>query len=484
MKKLLTLLGFVIFGWSECFTQAHNNHSVYGYSESGNPYDVPNGYLMDFTNGYPRFIVQNIRQEYNGYCALCSDSIGNLLFHTNGRAIRNRLHQIMENGDEINPGEIWWAVPNGYPSVTGGFVLPAPAKNNHYFLIHTSLENDLLFPYFPLVYYSLIDMNQNNGLGKVIEKNVKIAEGELPSPVAIKHGNGRDWWLIIGDYISKSYKTYLVDPNGIQHVTDQPITPDAFTSPGGGYHLASPDGRFFVNNDTYTGLWMYDFDRCSGTLSNPRLLPYQPPTFYTSTNAFSADSRFLYLGTDILVYQLDMQTIGNSEVTMDTIARYDGGANPSPPWFTFFLLPELASNDKIYYQTLNTTRVFHTIHAPQLPLLASDYTQRSLVAPHYKGLTRCYFPSYRLGRELDAPCDTLPFSGSAEDRFQHFPWQPKERSNSEEITILKLPAHFKIPPQPLGPLPEDFNPLSPLNLTRRAMQRGHLPVNFKENEKH
>jgi hypothetical protein len=483
MKKLLALLGLTILFWSACFAQAHDNHSIYGDSDD-NPYNVPDGFLMDFSNGYPQFSVQNIRQVYSNYCAICSDSSGQFLFHTNGRAIRNRLHQIMENGDSINPGVIWSAVPFGYPGISGGFVLPVPSKNNQYFLIHTSLEDDLLYPYFPLVNYSLIDMNQNNGLGKVIEKNIKIAEGELPSPVAIKHGNGRDWWLIIGDYISKSYKTYLVDPNGIQHVTDQQITPDAFTSLGGAYHKASPDGRFFVNNDANTGLWIYDFDRCSGKLSNPRLLPYQPPTFYTSTNAFSADSRFLYLGTHLLVYQLDMQTIDHPEIAMDTIARHDGGSSPNLPSVTWFSLPELAPDDKIYYQAFYWTTAFHTIHRPELPLLAADYSQRSLITPRFKYQTRCYFPSYRLGRALDSPCDTLPFAGSVEDRFQHHPWQPEERNSAEEIKILKLPAYFKIPPRPVGPLPEDFNPLSPINLTRRAMQRNHPPINLIENEKH
>jgi hypothetical protein len=41
------------------------------------------------------------------YCILCSDSTGNLLFHTDGRQLRNRLHQVMEGGDVINPGQMW-----------------------------------------------------------------------------------------------------------------------------------------------------------------------------------------------------------------------------------------------------------------------------------------------------------------------------------------------------------------------------------------
>jgi hypothetical protein len=45
----------------------------------------------------------------------------------------------------------------------------------------------------------------------VIEKNKVIATGDLPSPVIVKHGNGRDWWLIVGDMISQNYFIYLID---------------------------------------------------------------------------------------------------------------------------------------------------------------------------------------------------------------------------------------------------------------------------------
>lgn len=443
------------------YAQKHDNNWIFG--TSSNPYNNPNGVLMHFEQGYPTFSLENIRQYYGLYCAICSDSSGNLLFHTNGRAIRNKVHQIMENGNVINPGTIWEQYLFGYPSLTGGFAIPAPGYSNRYYLIHTSANNDNEpFPAFPVLYSSTIDMNANGGLGKVISKNDTLAVGDIPSPVAIKHGNGRDWWIIVGDYQNDKYQTYLVDPSGIHFVFDQIITPAAFSSTSG-YHSASPDGRFFVNNDDVSGLWIYDFDRCSGLLSHPRLLPYQPPVFWTSTNVFSPDTRFLYVGTHLVVYQLDMETIDEPVIAFDTIARYEYGASPSPPYYTHFMAPELAPDAKIYYTTFNETNAYHVLNRPKSPLLAADFSQRGLTIPKRRDGTRCYFPSYRLGRSLNAPCDTLPYAGTQEEYFTHVPYKSAKTTRSvEEIQILHLPPTFHLPNHVPDSPPE--NPLSPVRM--------------------
>ncbi len=460
MKQHSCLL-FFLLATSLVSAQFHDNNWIYGIS--GQPYNVPNGVIVHFDQGYPTFSVENIRQYYGPYCAICSDSSGNMLFHTNGRAVRTRLHQIMENGDTINPGSIWEHYVFGYPSITGGFAIPAPGFHNRYYLIHTSANNDhLINPAFPTLYYSTIDMNANGGLGKVLSKNDTLADGDIPSPVAIKHGNGRDWWLIVGDYLNNKYQTFLVDPTGIHFKFDQAITPDAFAS-SSGYHLASPDGRYFVNNDDVSGLWIYDFDRCSGLLSHPRVLPYQPPAFWTASNAFSADSRFLYVGTHLVVYQLDMLTIDAPTISFDTIGRYEYGASPAPPDYTHFLLPQLTSDNKVYYTTFAETNTYHILNRPQAPLLAADFSQRGIILPKKHDITRCYFPHYRLGRSLNSPCDTLPYSGSAESSFHHVPWQvPLQIKNTESIRYLKLPESFRVPEAPKEPPKPPFSPVEVL----------------------
>lgn len=467
MQKLSCVLLCLLTTWA-LTAQQHDNNWVFGISAQ--PYNVPNGVLMHFDQGYPTFSVENIRQYYGLYCAVCSDSSGNMLFHTNGRAIRNRQHQIMQNGDSINPGSIWEQFLFGYPSATSGFAIPAPGYSNRYYLIHTSSNNDhLIDPAFPILYLTTIDMNANGGLGKVLSKNDTLAVGDIPNPVAIKHGNGRDWWLIVGDYLNNKYQTFLIDPGGAHYMFDQVITPGAFASTSG-YHIASPDGRYFVNNDDVTGLWIYDFDRCTGLLSQPRLLPYQPPVFWTASNAFSPDSRFLYVGTHLVVYQLDMKTIDEPVIAFDTIARYEYGASPAPPAYTHFLTPELALDGKIYYTTFSETTAYHVLNSPGAPLLSSGFSQRGVITPKKHGDTRCYFPVYRLGRWSDSPCDTLPFAGPVEDHFRHVPWEGTTSSAEKEpnsIHIMHLPTSFHIPENVLRGLAD--NPLSPIRMLENEL---------------
>ena len=466
-KRLLFILCLLNLHGLAAQTPTHDNYRIFGYTDGiGNNFD---GTLLHFENGYPEFKIENVKQDYFYYCILCSDSTGNLLFHTDGRQIRNRLHNIMEGGAVINPGQIWIDFYDGYPTITGGLAIPAPGLENFYYLIHTTLKDGSdLSILCPELLYSLIDMNANGGLGKVVEKNKVIAKGDLPSPILIKHGNGRDWWLIVGDMVTKTYLIYLIDPEGVHLRQQQNIAPSSLTDYP--YAKASPDGSIFVSNDDITGLWIFDFDRCSGLLSHPRVLPYQPPEFRTSTIAFSPDGRFLYPSTHLFVYQLDMQTIDSTYITFDTIARYEYGASPAPPYYTHFFLPELAPDGKIYYGTFNNSQAFHVINRPNLPLLSSDMAQRGLMLPRHNKQTRCYFPNYRLGKWLDSPCDTLAFAPGSDQRFHDTQWSGSKIINSTEaIKVLKLPPGFQIPPSSGVGDDKDYNPLNMKTITRKAM---------------
>ena len=233
-----------------------------------------------------------------------------------------------------------------------------------------------------------------------------------------------------------------------------------------------PAIKHFISNDDNTGLWIFDFDRCSGSLSNPRVLPYQPPVFWTATLAFSPDSRFLYAGTHLVSYQVDMQSIDSETIAIDTIARYEYGASPAPPFMTHFFFPETAADGKIYYGTFNNSRAYHVINRPNLPLLAADMAQRGLELPKHNMMTRCYFPNYRLGRWEDAPCDSLAFAPGAEDRFSHIPWsENKPLRSTESIKVLKLPPGFNIPAAANEPPGEAFNPLNMKTIFRQELEK-------------
>jgi hypothetical protein len=437
-----------------CIAQNHDATWIFGYDNNNDPkFQDFGGVLVRFENGEPVFNLENTRYGYSLYCTVCSDSSGNLMFHSNGTLIQNRLHNIMQNGDTLNPGNLRdQSVEYGVPSLIGGMAVPAPGLPHHYYLIHTFPNDNLAAKdLYPVLYYSLIDMNANNGLGRVIKKNQVLAKGDFPSPVITKHGNGRDWWVIVGDYKNKVYKTFLISPQGISAINDQQIAEESFLLDAV-LHSISMNGDLFVNNEAHgigQGLWLFDFDRCSGLLHNPRLVP-KGDFVEVFSNVFSPDDRFLYVNSLTELFQIDLQTLDSVDLVVNKIAQYNYGYSPYPPFASYFYTAELAPNGKIYYNQYNATKSYHVLHQPGLPGLAADLEQQGQAIPRWRNGTWCHFPYYRLGRWQDSPCDTLPFT-AVEDKFQHQPWKPPVRYRfNEAIKVLKV--------GPIGGLPLQTQP--------------------------
>jgi len=171
MKKIIILF-FFISQICDCLAQKHDNVWLFGYDN--NPND-PNfgGTTIDF-NFNPSDIYYEYREMNFGVTnvSIC-DTAGNLLFYTNGVYIANSIGEPMMNGTGLDYGT--------YPLVNsdwgvftrqGVMVLPNPGSSSEYYLLHT--PKDQGFGAIPVhsskIYYSAVDMNQDNGKGAVIEK--------------------------------------------------------------------------------------------------------------------------------------------------------------------------------------------------------------------------------------------------------------------------------------------------------------------------
>ncbi|MBL0052392.1 MAG: hypothetical protein IPP29_13215 [Bacteroidetes bacterium] len=63
-------------------------------------------------------------------------------------------------------------------------------------------------------------MSQDSGRGAVIQKNVQLQGSTFwanDGITAIKHGNGRDWWVMVSDWngYNNKFFYYAVTPSGI-----------------------------------------------------------------------------------------------------------------------------------------------------------------------------------------------------------------------------------------------------------------------------
>lgn len=331
---------------------------------------------------------------------------GELLFYTNGVYVANHLHQPMENGTGLSPTPFTaqWA-NNGiiFPQA----VLALPQMGNKYLLLHSPIDkrltpnehDELIFCAKQL--YSTIDMDGNGGLGVVVEKNRVIipdtidVHGKL---TAVRHANGRDWWAIIPAYYSNRYYRLLITPDTILNLGLQAI---GDTIPSGlGQAVFSPDGTKYarlnlyqLGGDQYIDL--YDFDRCSGLLSNPRHFTYRD-TAIVGGLAFSENSRFLYVSSFGYLYQLDTE---QEDVfsTFTLIGR---------PETQSYFLNQLAPDGKIYVSS-GSIRYLHRIDRPNKRGKECELIQQGVQLPHLNFRTMPNHPYYGLGPWDGSPCDTL-----------------------------------------------------------------------------
>ncbi len=152
------------------------------------------------------------------------DTMGNLLFYSNGQTIGNSEYDTLYNAINFNPGSATDnSEPEGMKNSQGVLIIPDPGNYKRYYLFHESGEYFIANNIFELqpmhLSYSIVDMNLDNGLGGILEgsKNIIILEDTLTwgGLTACKHANGRDWWVIFHRYYSDSYYKLLI-PNGVE----------------------------------------------------------------------------------------------------------------------------------------------------------------------------------------------------------------------------------------------------------------------------
>ncbi|NUO01544.1 MAG: hypothetical protein HUU01_13130 [Saprospiraceae bacterium] len=198
----MIFLCFLIKGYAqEVFQQEKRDYIwLIGYGSFSNDARFDN-MRMDFHEN-PVVISRDPRHLWFDITnANISDADGNLLFYTNGIAIHNHLNELMENGDGLNPDPYtqWW-VHGGYIHYQGVLILPLPGSTSLYYLLHSerSIPPPNVFENNTVVfnsYKTLVDMEQNAGAGKVLEKNVPLITDTLDfgKIVGTRHANGRDW---------------------------------------------------------------------------------------------------------------------------------------------------------------------------------------------------------------------------------------------------------------------------------------------------
>lgn len=412
--KWIIFIFFNAFVLTSIFSQKHDNQWLIGQRSLTNPTYA--GTTIDFETSPPDIYYEFRGMYFRQANASICDTAGNLLFYTNGIYIANALHEPMENGTGLAAGPA--GVHNqglyGYILDQGVMALPWPEHDSLYCIILmdkelTPSQNSFQSSH---LYYSEINMNMSGGLGAVTKKNEVVISDALNMGkiAAVKHSNGRDWWVIVRKYDTNQYYKILLTPRGFYSIGVQSIGM-AIPSQSIGQATFSPDGTKYTSvhltgsagDPIYVSI--YDFDRCSGELSRPLQFTYAD-TAWAGGIAISPNNRFLYVSSFRYVYQYDLHA-EDIEVSRITVAVWDGFSDPLHPVLaTTFYLAQLGPDGKIYINSNNSTRYLHVINEPDSLGLACDICQHCVELPSFN-ISLPNFPNYRLHHLEGSPCDTL-----------------------------------------------------------------------------
>ncbi len=361
------------------------------------------GVRIDFIQNLP------VVEYFNTKChasepAVLSTNSGRLIAYSNGCSIFNGEHEVMLAGDTIAFGQIWssYCEQGGYPGTQNQLFLPWPEDSTKAILFYLK-SNDNISTYFLL--YATIQINIEHPLGYVSQKDIYLINpGTTALLTATKHGNGRDWWVLLPEDNTNRFFTFLLEPQGITKVDSQSIGFAWEEREWASQAIFSPNGKKYIRFNPWKGLDIFDFDRCTGKLSNPiESGPLSEPILAAGGVAASADSRFLYVSNSSILYQYDLLSgnILGSKVVVDT---YDGFQDP---FSTNFYQMALAPDGKIYVFSTSGNKSIGVIEHPGLKGDSCNFFQHSVKLPAYIDWGSINMPYFRLGPEDGSSCDTL-----------------------------------------------------------------------------
>ena len=346
---------------------------------------------------------QNFSETIGSIC----DTLNNILFSSNGVYVSNSLDDTMQNGNGLNPSYYTnQHLSTGLTLPQGNLVLPSLSDSNQFILFHNTVDDYLNTAASYKLYYSIIDMTANGGLGAVLNKNsVLFTDTMTPGRIAAcRHANGRDWWITVRKLRSFKLIEFLYTPYGIQGPFFQNLSVSREFNIG--QSAFNPQGTKFAYFELTNGVELADFNRCSGQISNQLHFPIIDSSIIQGGICFSPNGRLLYVATESRLYQYDTWSI-NVDSSRILIAIYDNFHDPITGNLTNFWLMALGPDEKIYMSTSNTTPYLHVINYPDSIGTACGFCQHCINLPSLNAFTMPNFPNYYLGAEVGSVCDSL-----------------------------------------------------------------------------
>ena len=334
MKYLLITLFFLILPWHS--NAQHKQSNIWFFGDHAG---------LDFNSGEPQVISGHTCNPKG--TAVYSDTLGNLLFYSDGIDIFNKNHQVMVNGGNLAGGD---------PSVTQRVLIVKQPSSDHIYYVFIvgrgTFSNTGLYG----LWYNVVDINGDNGLGEVIERDVFLSSAydAQEKLFAVKHENNEDVWVITRKIKDDKFASFLLTSSGLNST---PVLSDAYNMQHmegdntKGYMKVSYDKKYLLaaylfSNPSFI-VEVCKFNAATGTIDflyyeikldeqGRKLIPFGIE--------FSPDSKYAYIAfttddDDVDIYQYDMQYIENAGLFTQSAVKISSGPGQGL---------QLATDGKIY----------------------------------------------------------------------------------------------------------------------------------------
>ena len=419
--KTKFLIFFIFWG---CFAKSQREADcmVYGLCSYINDCTVPGQNLvLKFNEDSLETILDNLVLNLptgSGRAAFADKHTGNLLFASNGWRLVNNNGQVLSHKlwfDSIpHPGEINDSTQLGY-LLMGPLFLNDPADSTKAFLFYGQYKRFIPMPWGQIdgadvvFTYAYLDIPTRT----LISKNHVLLDelsvyGDM---VATRHANGRDWWILKSGLLHKEYHRWLLSPQGFSY--DKLIIPEISDTIRRTLTLSyfNMEGNRFITFGSYYGnasrtMYAYDFDRCSGTLSNPVMhdlrdsLPQgQIYNFCISpdgSKAYIGRSNFISLGIPSASLQYDLNT-----QNWHYINNFGAASQLSPNGKALYSSGDIVQNNpfKIGLSQISNPNEYGIACGFQMNKYTTDNATYLLFPSN--------FANFRLGKLAGSPCDTI-----------------------------------------------------------------------------
>jgi gliding motility-associated-like protein len=310
---------------------------------------------ISFSGGVPSVLI-NSASSCPDITATALDTLGNLLFYTNGVNVWNSNHVVMNGGNNIGG--------NGTAGNTA-VIVPKPGSPNIFYIFTPTAYGGNLK-------YVTVDMSLSGGLGSVTSTSTFLASSLTEKLYMVSNCAIGTNWLIAHQTNSNQYKVFPITSSGIGSPVITAIG-TSLISPNGQIEYCKATSKIAIASYDDQIFEVLDFDVNTGVLSNPITLSNH---FRAWGVAFSPDGSKLY------TTQWTLSTVNQFDLNAGSAAAINASntlvgtvTGPNSSYRAGYL--QLGPDNRIYIAKFDDDYVA-TINNPNSLGLACNFVDNSL----------------------------------------------------------------------------------------------------------